>query len=838
MVTGEPAATTTTPMPELKAHVAAGGNAGLLVAPARLRRRCDPAAFPFDTTAACEPARGLIGQARAADALAFGLAMKERSFNVYVAGPRGAGRTTAVRTYLEEAARSRPTPPDWLYVHNFDDPSRPRALRLSAGRGRQLRDGLRALVQAARTEIARAFEGEEYVARREAIMSALNRRREESIGKLTARAQEAGFQLQLSPMGIGIIPVLGNRPLSEEEFNGLRPEMRELIDRRRQELDGEVHEFLKTMRAAERETRDALAAQDREVALHAVGGLVDDLAERFSDEPAITAYLATVREGILADIALFRSHPPASGGAPAAPEAADGPEHVQHERAFHKYEVNVVVDNGDTTGAPVVTEPNPTYANLIGRIEREAFFGALVTDFTLIGPGALHRAAGGYLVVHAADLLRTPAAWDALKRCLRAGEVVIEDVTEALGLPGTRSLRPDAIPLDVKVLLIGDGALYELLSALDPDFRELFKVRADFDTEMDWTEANLAVYGCALRSALASDGRPLDRAGMARLVEESARLVGDQRKLSARFGELADLVREADYWAQVEGSAVIGAAHVRRAVEKRLYRSGLVAERLREAVARGVLIVRPTGSAVGEVHGLAVTGAGDTVFGRAERITATVGPGQEGVVDIERRVELGGPIHSKGILILGGYLAGMYAAVRPLALSARLVFEQSYGPVEGDSASLAELLALLSALGDVPLAQGLAVTGSVNQRGEVQAVGGVNEKIEGFFDTCMALGLRAEQGVILPAANVEHLMLRDDVVEAAAAGRFQVYGVRTVDEAIALLTGMAVGPRAAAGQFPPDSFHARVDARLAALADAMRDFASPVRAKHNGASGA
>ena len=796
----------------------------------QIRRTCDPGGFAFETTAELGEAPELIGQRRAADALAFGLGIADGGYNVYVAGPPGTGKTAAVRTFIERAARERRRPDDWCYVHNFRDPAAPKALRLPAGQGRELRDQLRALVRAARREIPRAFESEEYIARREALVNGLNHRREQLFAALAKRAQAAGFLVQPTPVGIALVPVMGNQQLSDEDVAGLTPEMRQVIGRAREELEGEVRTFLKEVRAAEREAREGLEAQDRDVALHAVGGLVDDLLERYAGQAEVVAYLESVREGILADIALFRSHPlPTDARMPEPePDTSSNPEHLLHERAFRKYEVNVVVDNAATVGAPVVFEPNPTHPNLIGRIEREAVLGALLTDFTLISPGALHRANGGYLVLRVEDLLRAPLAWDALKRALREKAVVTEDVGEVLGLTSARGLRPDPIPLDVKVFLLGEALHHALLHALDADFRELFKVRADFGADMARTPEAEAAYAAFAAEQARSLGRPLDRTGLARLVEEASRLAGDQRKLCACFGEVADLIREADHWAAREGASVVGAAHVRRAVEERVYRSGLVAERLRELMARGVLLVRPEGEAVGQVHGLAVLSAGGTTFGQPVRITATVGVGRDGVVDIERQAELGGRIHSKGVLILGGYLADTYARAKPLALSARLVFEQSYDEVEGDSASLAELLALLSRLADVPLRQGIAVTGSVNQRGEVQAIGGVNEKVEGFFDACQAVGPRDDQGVVIPAANAEHLMLRDDVVAAVAAGRFHVHAVRTVEEALAVLTGQPVERPTLDGATPLTGFHALVDRRLKALADALREFGSPL----------
>jgi lon-related putative ATP-dependent protease len=783
---------------------------------ASLRLRCDAATLLESTLPPDSVTDGLIGQRRAAEALRFGLQIKDRGYNVYVAGLPGSGRTSSVRRFLERAAAIEPTPSDWCYIHNFRDPTRPRALQLAPGQGRRLRDDLRQLILTARREIPRAFESEEYIAQRESIGTELNRRREQGLGQLGAQAELAGFSLQVTPVGIALVPVMGNRPLSDEALAGLPQEMRDRIGRNRERLEEQVRAFLKEMRAAERQTRERLDTQDRDVALHAVGGLVDDLADDYADQPSVSEFLADVREGILVDIGLFRSHPLGADSSLPEPEMTEDPRHAGHERAFRKYEVNVVVENAAGSGAPVVLEANPSYPNLLGRIEREAVLGALVTDFTLIAPGALHRANGGYLVLRVEDLLRSPLAWEGLKRALREDAIQIEDIGEVLGLTSTRGLRPDPIPLQAKLVLIGPPTAYFLLSAYDQDFAELFKIRADFDTEMARTPENERAYAAYFGACASERGRPITRAGAALLIEEAARLVADQRKLSTRLGHLADLVREADHWAAEAGASELDSEHVRKAITQRRYRSALIQERMQELVARGVLLVRPEGAAVGQVNGLAVVGLGDVLFGRPSRITATVGAGRDGVLDIERQAELGGRIHSKGVLILSGYLTDRFARDKPLSLSARLVFEQSYEEVEGDSASLAELVALLSRLADAPLRQDLAMTGSINQHGEVQAIGGVNEKIEGFFDICVACGLTGSQGVIIPTANSQHLMLREDVLEAVEAGRFRVYAVSTVDQALELLTGL-----------PSEQILQHVDAGLRRLAEALREFSAP-----------
>jgi lon-related putative ATP-dependent protease len=777
------------------------------------------------------PGEGMLGQDRALGALALGVSVREPGFNIYVAGPAGLGKMTAVRQILDQSAAERSTADDWCYVHNFADPTHPRALRLSAGQGRQLRDGLRHLIAAARREIPRAFESEEYIAGVETIMGEMNRQREQRFADLATRAKAQGMLPRATPMGIALVPVLNNQALDEDAYAQLPPEIRASLDLSRTTVGADVRAFLKEMRAVERDTREKLASQDRDVALHAVGGLVEDLADDYADQPEVSAYIAEVREGILADIGLFRGSPAHAQG----DEAGSGePMQLMQERAFRKYDVNVIIDNGDAKGAPVVTESNPTYPNLIGRIDREAVFGALLTDLTLIRPGALHRANGGYLVLRVEDLLRAPLAWGALERSLRESAVVIEDAGEAFGYSSARGLQPDPIPLDVKVVLVGDPSTFYLLHGVDTEFRQLFKVRADFDSVTPRTPESEQALARVVAGCFRPSGPQPTPDALALLVDEASRMADDQRKLAVDYGRLLEVIREAEHWAATDGSATVREEDVRRAIEQRVYRSARIQERLREMVQRGVLLIRPEGAAVGQIHGLAVMGLGDLSFGHPSRITATVGLGREGVVDIERQAELGGHIHTKGVLILGGYLTDTYAQDKPLALTARLVFEQTYDGVEGDSASLAELLVLLSRLADLPLSQSIAVTGSVNQKGEVQAVGGVNQKIEGFFDTCRTLGLTGEQGVILPASNVEHLMLREDVVAAIAEGRFHVYAVHHVDEALELLTGQPAGERSATGELPAGSVHRRVDDKLRSFADALRGFDGSANANPNG----
>jgi len=786
--------------------------------PERLRMVCDPASLQFQTTEELAPLEGIIGQARAMRALQFGLAVREHGFNIYVAGVPGTGRTTAVKAFLEEVAKQKEVPPDWCYVHNFRDPYYPKALMLPAGRGRALREDMRRLIEEARREIPRAFEKEEYTARKERIGDGLRKRREELFTRLGERAQEKGFLIQSSQMGLLIIPVVNGNPISDQEFMALPSEAREEILRRRSEVEEELKLAMKELKTAEKEANEEVQRLDREVALQAVGHLLADLKERYLDLPPVREYLQAVEEDILERIAQFRGMPEPS------PDMLL-PLARMRELAFRRYQVNLVVDNSDLVGAPVVLEFNPTYNNLFGRIEKESEFGALVTDFTMVRPGSLHRANGGFLVLPVEDLLRNIFSWDGLKRSLRNRQIILEEAGERLGFIATKSLSPEPIPLQVKVILIGSPLLYHLLYAYDEDFNELFKVKADFDTRMDRTEENIKAYAASLRALCQKEClRQMDAAAVAKVVEHSSRLAEHQEKLSTRFLEIADILREANYYASQEGASLVSKEHIGRAIEERVYRSNLIEEKIRELIERGVFVIETEGEAVGQVNGLAVISLGDYVFGRPHRITASIGLGREGVIDIEREARLGGRIHTKGVLILSGFLADRYAQDKPLALSARLVFEQSYEEVEGDSASSTELYALLSALSGLPLRQGIAVTGSVDQKGQVQAIGGVNEKIEGFFRVCQVKGLTGEQGVIIPEANLPNLMLREEVVEAVREGRFHIWPVRTVDQGMEILTGIPAGELRPDRSFEPESVNDRVNRRLQQLASQLRNF--------------
>ncbi|MCC6957886.1 MAG: AAA family ATPase, partial [Anaerolineales bacterium] len=701
----------------------------------KLRRKCDVGTLGCQSSAEISKLSSIIGQARAVRALKFGLGIREKGFNIFVAGLPGTGRTTAIERFLEEVAGGAPVPQDWCYVNNFKDSARPNVLRLPPGKAVELRNDMETLVNTAAQEIANAFESEEFPAQREASLKPFHLQKQALLEKINEEALQAGFMLQPSPMGVLTVPMRDGKPLTDEQFVALSKAERDEIGHNQEIVQEKLEAGLRQVRALDREARLALKELDDRVAEYAVGHLFDEMQEKYAQEEGVRAHLEAVRKDMIANQARFHS----DSEQEKSPIMSFEP---PKEAILKKYQVNVIVDNADLSGAPVIVETNPTYVNLFGRIEQEARFGALITDFTLIRGGALQRANGGYLVLPVEEVLRNPFSWDALKHALITQEITIEDAGERLGLISTRTIKPQPIPLDAKIILIGRPDIYQLLLAYDENFNELFKVKADFDTRMERSPENIQQYAMFIATLCELESlKHLDAPAIGRLVEHGSRLVEDQNKLSTHFGEIADVIREASYYAALDGAELTGADHIRKAVDERFYRSSMVRERLQEMIEQGVIMIDTEGAAVGQVNGLSVIELGDIAFGQPNRITVSLGMGREGIIDIEREAKLGGPIHTKGVMILSGYLLEKYAQDKPLTLSAQLVFEQSYSGVEGDSASSTELYAILSALSGLPIQQGLAVTGSVNQRGEVQAIGGVNEKIEGFFEICRAHGL-------------------------------------------------------------------------------------------------
>ncbi len=786
-----------------------------------LRRVVNPSSLGFKTTDELLPITGLIGQERALKAIQFGANIKSHDYNVFVLGPPASGKTTAVKAHLGPKAAEEPTPPDWVYVYNFDTPNRPKAIKLPHGRAKTLAKGMIAALDELRNVLPARFEGEDYQARRRAIDEQFRSGNEEALETLSKKAQAQNIALLRTPTGFAMAPMHEGKVVKPEVFNALPEDMRKDVEAKIAALERELAAILERFPSSDKRRRSQLSDLNEEVAKSAVRDALVDLHGSLSDVADAATYLEAAGADMVRNVALFLSTGEEENAIVKRPvDSAQDPR-------LRRYQVNVMAANGEggKTGAPVVEEDNPTYGNIIGRVEHFAQMGTLVTDFLLIKPGALHRANGGYLLLDARRLLLSPFAWEAIKRAIKAREIRVEQPTETTGFISTQTLDPQPIPLDIKIVLFGDRELYYLLAAHDPDFPGLFKVQADFDDTIKRSSENDNAYARLIASVVKEHGlKPLDASAVARVIDEGARLADDREKLSIELGRISDIVREADYWSGQAKRKITSRQDVARAIDEHIQRSDRLRDRAQETIDRGIVLLDTEGAHVGRINGLSVIQLGNFSFGRPSRITARVRLGSGRVTDVEREAKLGGPLHSKGVMILWGFLAGRYALEVPLALAATLVFEQSYGGVDGDSASSAELYALLSALSDVPIRQSLAVTGSVNQQGEVQAIGGVNEKIEGFFDTCRARGLNEEQGVLIPKSNVQHLMLREDVVEAVKNGQFAIYPVGTIDEGVEILTGVKAGERGGDGRFPAGTINRLAEDKLRSFAERGRNF--------------
>jgi len=790
------------------------------VPPERLRWVCDPAQFDFETTEELEPLEGTIGQERALRSIEFGLGMSECGFNLYISGESGTGRTTSIMELLKKRAKEEPDPHDWCYVHNFKSPDNPLALALSAGMGNELEKDMQELLNSVRVNIPKALESKEYESNKSAIIQETQEKNNALFSELEKEALEKGFALQRTVSGLVMVPQKEERNFTQEEYDALPPEEQEKIDSVGNELKGRLADVISQIRENEKASKEALAQLDRNLVLSAVGHYTDPLKIKYAVYHRVVDYLNDVQEDILLNLEDFKG----TQQQPSFP----GLKIPAQTPSFERYSVNLLVDNCTQCGAPVIFEANPTYNNLFGRIDHVMQMGGVATtNFTLIKPGSLHKANGGYLVVNARDVLISPFSWDALKRCIRDSEIRIEDVLEQYRIITMVSQKPEPIPMRLKIIMIGPPMIHYLLYHLEPDYRKLFKVKAEFDTRVQRTPEAVKEYALFISSHCKRESLlPYDRSAVAGIIEYSSRMVEDQGKFSAQFMEIADLIREADYWAQKAGSATVTGAFVKQAIEEKTYRSNRIEERLQELIAEGTLLVETTGSETGQVNGLSVMTLGDYAFGRPSRVTARVFMGRGGTVNIEREVKLSGPIHDKGVLILSGYLGGKYAHDKPLSFAASICFEQSYEGIEGDSASSTELYALLSALSGMPIRQGIAVTGSVNQLGKIQPIGGVNYKIEGFYAVCKAKGLTGDQGVMIPRSNLRNLMLNDEVVDAVREGKFHIWSVETVEEGIEILTGVPAGERLADGVYPADSINGRVDARLRVMLENMKKFSA------------
>ncbi len=784
-----------------------------------LRRRIEEGTFDFDTTADIEPLEDTVGQQRALDAINRGLEMDAQGFNIYACGPVGTGRNTTVKTLIEKKAEERPTPNDWCYVYNFDKSDQPVVLELQPGQGRELSEDMERLIEECKEEIPKAFEEEEYEKQKSEVLQELQEERQELIADLREEARELDHAVQVSPSGIAAAPLVDGEPISQEEFNELPEEKQEELREKNEDVQQLIAETVSQARQIEKKMKERVGDLNEQVALFAVGHLVDELIEKYEDNDKVVEYLNNVKDDIIENLDMFRRDE--GNGQP----DIMGMQSAMKEQAFNKYRVNVAVDHSETDGAPVIDERNPTYYNLFGQLEYRSQFGGMTTDFTMIKAGSFVQASGGYIVLQVMDVLRNPFAWEGLKRAIRTQEVKIENMWEQYRPIPAATLEPEAVPVDTKVVLVGNPFIYQLLYALDEDFRRLFKIKADFDVEMDRTEQHLTRYAAFIGKQCEEAELPdFERTAVAKLAEHGSRLAGHQERISTQFQRVTDIIVESGQIAKSEDADQVSEEHVAQAIEDRRYRNRMIQDKIQRAIEEGTLLIDTEDALPGQVNGLAALDIGDYRFGKPSRITCVTSIGRSGVVNIEREADLSGNIHNKGVMIMNGYLASRFGQDKPLSLSASLTFEQSYGEVDGDSASCAELYALLSSMADLPLRQDIAVTGSVNQRGQVQPIGAVNEKIEGFFEVCRESGLTGEQGVMIPERNVQRLMLKEEVLEAVENGDFHVYAVNTVKEGIEILTGVPAGERDEDGDFPEDTVFGMVDDRMREMGKVLKEY--------------
>lgn len=786
-----------------------------------LRKECNPAFFTFNDTSEIEPLEeGIIGQERAIKALEFGLKVNIRGYNVYMSGATGTGKTSFAQNYIRKLAEKEKVPDDWCYVFNFDNHNQPMAINLPAGTGKAFQKDMDDFIKILKPEISKAFDSEDYEKEKSEIVKEFQNKRKELMERLNEDAAKHGFKVKSTNAGIYFLPVIEGKTLSEQEYGDLDEHVKSEISEKSDIVQIETIEIIRKIRNIERDAEERVAQWENRIALFAVGMHINDLKEKYKEYEKITLYLSKVQDNILENLDDFRDE--------------DAPDDQQHlvipwlkaeESPADKYKVNLLVDNSELKGAPVIVDFNPTYYNLLGKLEYENEFGTMTTDFTMIKAGLLHFANGGYLILQAKDVLSNVQSWEAMKRVLKTKHISIGSMREQMGLVAVSALKPEPVPISVKVILVGSEYLYQLLYEYDEDFKKLFKIKVDFDDEMERSDVNAQMLARFISSFCSKeDTLPFDRSGVAKIIEYASRLVEDQNKLSTKFNDIVDILCEACTWADIEGSRLVGAGHVKKALAEKNNRSNKYDKKLLEMLEDGTIMIDTDGEVVGQINGLSILDMGDYFFGKPSRITATTYMGKSGIVNIEREVEMSGTSHTKGVLILSGYIGQKYAQEIPLALSASLCFEQLYSGVDGDSASSAELYAILSSLADAPIRQEIAVTGSVNQRGEIQPIGGATSKIEGFFELCKLRGLNGRQGVIIPHQNVKNLVLNDEVVEAVKKGEFHIYAVKTIDEGIEILTGIKAGAKTKNGTYPKGTINYKVYEKLKRFARTVAGF--------------
>lgn len=778
--------------------------------PEALRNQVQSKEVKCKSSEQVEPLKAIIGQERAVKALEFGLGIQGQGFNIFISGNPGTGKTSAAMRYLNKVAQDQAVPNDWVYVNNFNDNYRPMAISFNPGEAKEFRDEIHELFDAMDDNIKQAFDSEDYARQKDAIAHKYQEKKDELFKEINEYAQENNFAIQQTSKGFETVPLNSEgNPIQNQEFQNLSKEEREKLEDKGKKIQKDLKNTLRKIQRIEKDQYSEVQNLDKEVARYAIQYRIDDLKEKYEQNSKVLNYLDDILKEIINNLSYFRKTD--------QEQENKDPYHAMREERFMKqFRVNVLIDNTNLEKAPVVMEHNPTYNNLFGKIEKESQFGALETDFTLIRQGSLQQANGGYIIIPVEDLFRHPFSWENLIHALKNQEITIEDITEKLGYMNTKTLKPDPIPMNLKVILIGQPMHYHALYNNMDDFRKLFKVKSDFDSSMERSDKNIDDYVAFICKICNEDAslKHLDNSGLTKMVEYSSRLADHQHKLSTRFREISDIIKEANYYAGQNGADYIQSDHLITAIEEKTYRSNLIQEKINEMIREGTLIIDVTGSKTGEINGLSVLDLGDISFGRPNKITTSLSLGKGNLLDIEREVKMGGPIHSKGVLILSGYLMDKYALERPMNLSVRLVFEQNYSGIDGDSASSAEAYATLSEIGDLPIKQNIAVTGSINQKGQIQPIGGVNEKIEGFYEVCKQNGLTGDQGVIIPELNVKNLMLKEEVVEATKKGDFHVWPVSTIDEGFEILSGKKAGTLGENGQYEEGSFNAIINHKL------------------------
>jgi len=793
----------------------------------KLRWECDPKIFKFKCTKDLAPLREFVGQKRATRAVEFGINMANAGYNIYVAGLTGTGKTSMVKTYIERVIKDQETRgetsqlDDWCYLYNFKEPDSPQIISLPQGNGKSFHSAMASLLNKIRQGLGEAFSSEEYKGQRQKLVEKVQAEQQKILEEISGEARRQGFTFQMTPSGPALIPMKEDRPMQEQEYLALDERTRKQLSSRQAKLLKKLKPNFETASSVQTKAVDRLKKLDKDIGEYTVSDSFGSLFKQYSDWRKIAQYLQDLKSYILDNLELFKgTEEPVNPmfGAPLS-------QVVGGRDPFLPFQVNVFVDNSDAKGPPVIVENNPNFGNMFGKIERRFLLGGYLSDHTMLKAGALNKANGGYVLISINDVLMNPGVWPALKRAIRNKEVRIEDPFEQYGFIAPQGLRPEPMPIKIKVILTGDPMLYQLLSIYDEDFWEIFKVKADFDSEIEKTKENMMAYAAFLSGCCDEcEAKHFDPSGVAKIIEYSARMVADQERLSSRFAQIKDWIQEASYWTIKDNAKYISAHHVQKAMDERLFRHNLIDERIRDLINRGTIMIDTQGEVIGQVNGLSVYSLGDISFGKPSRITAKTFMGRGGVINIERESQLSGPIHNKGVMILSGYLGWKYAQDKPLSLSASLCFEQSYEGVEGDSASSAELYAIISSLSELPIRQTIAVTGSVNQKGEIQPIGGVNQKIEGFFKICQAKGLSGDQGVLIPHQNLRNLMLQEEVVEAVKQGQFYIYSAKTIDEGIEILTGAPAGEKQKDGTYPKSTVNYLIDKRLKAMAKQLKNF--------------